>query len=349
MFIRKQPSDDRKFYLVKFVSPDGVVLLDGSHAYRLFSPTPDPEKIRGHVERLIASGRLIVARGDDHRRPTEVEVRTVGDTVEVRLTGGWGAHTIREKHTPRKIRMRPMTNLELSSMLASHISGWKIQEFLNLLEEATPPSSERCITEFDGKTVHPISMKTLLTELRLYSKGIRRVFKEHPRTIILLDRSLSMGNLWSRWREIKKVRVASFIAAAIQSIEPNTLVFSFASTVEPIEDLKGVETVEAETRLDVALREVIPHTPERLVVLTDGKPVYSESVPWRSMSEDCIRMLETLSNSGVRTLIAMLGTDEDMKEFYGRLRNVRNTTLMELPDDASTYQMILKLMTWTTS
>jgi len=51
----------------------------------------------------------------------------------------------------------------------------------------------------------------------------------------------------------------------------------------------------------------------------------------------------------VRTLIAMLGTDEDMRECYGRLSDVKNTTLLSLPDEVATYQMILKLMAWTTS
>ena len=349
MFLRRQPSDDRKFFLVKFLSPDGTVLLDGSPAHRLFSPTRDPDVVRRAVEQLVSSGRLLISRRGVPRKPENVEVRVVGETVEVTLTGGWEIPQPTETWRPRRHRMRPLTNLELSSMLASYIAGWKLQEFLSLLEEVTPPSSERCITEFDGKTVHPISSRTLLTELRLYSKGVKRAFREHPRTVVLVDRSLSMGNLWSRWREIKKIRVASFIAAAVQRMEPNTLVFSFASTVEPVEDVENIEAVEPETRLDVALREVIPHLPERLVVLTDGKPVYSENVPWRRMSVECVQMLETLSNSGVRTLIAMLGTDEDMREFYGRLSDVKNTTLISLPDDVATYQMILKLMAWTTS
>ena len=300
---------------------------------------------------MITSGRLTVKCKDDENKKTitSISIKRVGHIIRVELQTSQRLkakrihskpnHLISPKSVGVKtslmevkpnIKMFPMPLWRISLMIKEYIESQRFLDFLDLLESVKPLSEERGITEFDGKTVHPISIRTLLSEFRIYSRGLVNRRKRECRTLILLDRSLSMVNPWSPWDEIPKIKLGQFLARVIQMLQFNNHLFSFGKDVREEEDPYTVRAVDEETRLDLALKEADLYNPEHLIIITDGRPIYSKNVPLNQMSRECMHVLDTLSHSGVTILVILLGREPEMLNFYETLGGSSGVSLLDL-------------------
>ena len=341
MFRRRILSKDERYYLVEVECRDKnhnlyEVYLNGSRLSRAFLSEEDLRELESKIINLINSGKLMI----NHRRIetrgsiTSISIKRAGELLKVELQTDSKLKKPKEKIRPLPyeidIKMHPTLTWRISQKIKKLIEEDDPQEFINLLNSISPLVEERGITEFDGKTIHPISIKTILSRMEIYSKGLINKHKRESRTIILLDRSLSMANPWSPWDAIPKIRIGRFLVKVIQNLQYNNHLFSFGEYAREEADPLLVEAIDDETRLDLALKEVELYYPEKLVVITDGRPVYSADISFEKLSEECIYMLDSLSRSGVRILIIMLGRDPDLLKFYRMLEENDNVSLIHL-------------------
>ena len=356
MLRRRGSSEDRRLWLVKFECEgrDGVrrgLYLDGVYTSRSFMEAGDESHIRDALLDMISSGRLTL---DPEGRNSNLSLSSVerqGDIVKVRLraedadkeTRGLPLYGFGRS---RGLRMGPVTEWDIVGRVREYLEGNRFLEFLELVRSIAPVVEERAMTPFDGKTVHPISSRTILSELTVYSKGLVGHHKREARTVILLDRSVSMSNPWSIWEEYPKIDVAKFLVRALQALQFNNVLLSFGEDVREEPDLEAVEAVDGETRLDRALMEAALLEPERLVIITDGKPVYSESRDTERLCDTAINVLDAMSRSRINVLIVLLGYDYDMVRFYRRLEVNPTVTLLELAAQSDIVEMMEKLSRW---
>ncbi len=348
MLFRRSSSRDEKYYTVEFVCDEMInqvynIYLDGFPLSRAFLSETEVNNLETKLWNLISSGRLIIKhKSKDYEKKKEIHsisINKYGRNIKVKLSTKrmkvsfspfqYASKTVDSK-SGSAINMFPISLWRMTLKVKEYVESHRFQDFLDLVESTRPLSEERGITEFDGKSVHPISTRTILSEFKIYSKGIINRQKKDCRTLILLDRSLSMINPWSPWDNIPKIEIAQFIAKIIQYLQFNNHLFSFGEDVREEEDPYLISANDQETRLDLALKEAVIFNPEFLIVITDGRPVYSKGVPTERMSRECIHLLDALSRSGVNILIVMLGRDPDMLSFYEELNYNSNLFLLDL-------------------
>lgn len=359
MFFKKPPSKDENYYLVEFVCKDEEdnlynVFINGSPVSRIFIDEEKIHDIESEIKALIASGKLTVS----HYRMKNIDsvmlssTKRIGNLIRVELftdnkltvEGKTISKPLRNITPPKSIKMIPVSQREISREVRKYTKNQDFFDFAELLKSFNPMAEEKGITEFDGKTIHPISMKTIPSALRVYSKGFINRHKKESRTILLLDRSLSMANAWSTWEEISKIRIERFLARVIQTFQFNNHVFSFGKDLREEEDLFSIEATDEETRLELALKEVELHNPEKLIIITDARPVYSPKTSTEELCNECILMLDALSRSGVKILIILLGYDSEMFRFYQMLKENPDVSLIEISDEKRGFvKMLYKL------
>jgi len=354
MLRRRPTSEDRRLYLACFeIEGDARlgrgVYIDGAYTSRGFV-SEDEAELRQRLQGLIEEGRLTLDAGGT-LRPTIVSVERRGDVITVRLRGP-PVERPRRRLIPlglgrrRRHRMHPVLDYDIARRVREMLEKDRFYEFVELLESFTPLIEEREVTPFDGRTVHPVSTRTLLSEMTVYSKGLKPRHKREARTVTLLDRSVSMANAWALWEEYPKIKVGGFLAKGVDAVQFNNALYSFGADLRPEESLDAVEPEDGETRLDLALGEVALLEPERLVVITDGKPVYSQGLDTEGLCDSAVEMLDAMSRSGVRVLAVLLGYDYDMVRFYQRLERNPLVTLIELAAGSDIVEMMHKLADW---
>ena len=348
MLFRSASSRDERYLIVEVVCRDEggeayEAYLDGLPVSKTFLSEAEAVDIESKILDAIASGRLTVENRETRakRTVTSVSVRRIGRLIRVELhLDHFERHPIRRsKHvwgeTSQRCgtyapRMFPIPLWRMSQTVKEYVENGDLLDFLELLESVKPLSEERGITEFDGKTIHPISTRTIFSEFKIYSKGLVSRRRRDCRTLILLDRSLSMANPWSVWDEIPKMRIGQFLVKVIETVHFNNHIFSFGRDVREEDDPYRVKPVDGETRLDLALKEADLYSPERLIVITDGRPLYSTDVSVMEMSQECIYRLDSLARSGIKILIIMLGRDPEMLMFYEELSENPKVSLLDL-------------------
>jgi len=357
LFLRNVRSEDKRYYLVKFVCEDEQggrhsVYMRGLYTPRVFVRKEVKDNLKPLIEEALSKGWMTIDSPERGEEKVEVEsIRTEGRTIVVKLLAR-NVSRVEEEIPEFTGRVYPKTSIEsltvweMSEEILRYVRENKFYEFVELLQSFKPMVEERGITDFDGKTIHPLTMRTLLSELRIYSKGLLRTLKKESRTAILLDRSVSMANPWSLWEEESKMRIGGFLARVMQVLQCNNLLFSFGKDIKPEQDVEDVKPIDEETRLDKALEEVVSYDPERLIVLTDGRPVYSPNLETGELCKSCIEILDTMANSRGKILIVMLGRDWDMLKFYRMLEDKPMVTLVELSANEDVVEMMHKLSGW---
>jgi hypothetical protein len=155
-----------------------------------------------------------------------------------------------------------------------------------------------------------------------------------------------MANAWSLWEEYPKIRVGRFLTKVVDAVQFNSSLYSFGLDLRPEESADAINPEDKETRLELALKEATLLEPERLVVITDGKPVYSPGLDTEELCESAMEMLDAMSRSGVKILAALLGYDYDMVRFYQKLERNPSVTLVELAAGNDVLDMMHKLADW---
>ncbi|RJS85815.1 hypothetical protein CW702_00620 [Candidatus Bathyarchaeota archaeon] len=346
MLFRNVPSRDEKYYIVEFICGESggeaySIYFDGLPLYKAFLTEEETRFLRKKLWDMVISKRLVVMeRGTDRKkdiinftvtrmnRRIKVKIFVDKDGSETKPLAS-GFKSLRTS-TDTQLQIQPVSSWSMSLKIKEYVENREFREFIDLLETMKPLYEERGITEFDGKSIHPISTRTILSEFRIYSKGLLKKRRRDCRTLIFVDRSLSMSNPWSPWDELTKINIAQFLAKVIQQLHFNSHIFSFGENVLEEEDPYSISASDAETRLDLALKEADNYSPEFLVIITDGRPIYSRSVPMEKMSRECIYLLDVLSRSGVNILIAMLGRDPEMLTFYNELAYSPKVFLLDL-------------------
>jgi len=350
MFSRRPTSEDRRVHLARFELEDRGgrgVYIDGAYTSRGFVSEGEGE-LRRRIEGLIEDGRLTLD-AEGALKPTISSVERRGDVITVRLRG---PSVERRRLIPlglgrrREQRMHPVLDYDIAHRVREMLEKDRFYEFVELLESFVPLIEDREVTPFDGRTVHPVSTRTLLSEMTVYSKGLVPRHKREARTIILLDRSVSMANAWSLWEECEKIKVGRFLTKVVDAIQFNNALYSFGVDLRPEGSADAVEPGDEETRLDLALKEAALLEAERLVIITDGRPVYSPGLETEGPCDAAVEMLDAMSRSGVRVLIVLLGYDYDMVRFYQRLERNPSVTLIELAASSDVVEMMHKLADW---
>ena len=354
MFSRRPTSEDRRVYLARFDFEGDAhigrgIYIDGAYTSRGFV-SEDEESLRHRLEGLIEEGRLTLDAEGAHK-PTIASVERRGDVITVKLRGPPVERPRRRLlrfrlGRRRRQQMHPVLDYDIARRVRDMLEKDQFYDFVELLESFTPLIEEREVTPFDGRTVHPVSTRTLLSELTVYSKGLVPRHKREARTLTLLDRSVSMANAWSLWEEHPKIKVARFLANVVDAVQLNSALYSFGSGLRPEESIEAVEPEDEETRLDLALGEAALLEPERLVVITDGMPVYSSGLDTEELCDSAMGMLDAMGRSGVRVLAVLLGYDYDMVRFYQRLERNPSVTLIELAASSDVVEMMHKLADW---
>lgn len=349
MLFRRATSRDERYRIVEFICRDekGEIYetyVDGLPISRAFLSEDEAIDIETRISDMVSSGRLTVKRRGAQTRiaVTSVSITRAGRLIRVELHTG-RVHTKSASEVSKSVqaasslgggasalRMFPLPLWRMSLRVKKYVENESFLDFIELLESVKPLSEERGITEFDGKTVHPISTRTILSEFKMYSKGFVNRRKGDCRTLILLDRSLSMANPWSLWDEIPKMRLGQFLVRVVQTLQFNNHLFSFGRDVREEDDPYRVKAVDDETRLDLALKEADLYSPECLIIVTDGRPIYSTDTSLKEMSRECIYMLDSLAHSEVKVLIIMLGRDPEMLRFYEALGENPKVSLLDL-------------------
>ncbi|KON29655.1 hypothetical protein AC482_05930 [miscellaneous Crenarchaeota group-15 archaeon DG-45] len=352
--MRRPTSEDRRLYVASF-EVEGAgrlgrgVYIDGAYTSRSFV-SEDEAELRQRIEGLIEEGHLTLD-AEGAVRPALVSVERRGDAVAVRLRGPPSEEPRRRLIVPgpsegRRRRMHPVLDYDVAHRVREMLEKDRFYEFVELLESFTHLIEEREVTPFDGRTIHPVSTRTLLSEMTVYSKGLRPRHRREERTAILLDRSVSMANAWALWEEYPKIRVGRFLAKVIEALQTNNALYSFGADLRREGAPDAVEAEDGETRLDLALGEVALLEPERLVVITDGRPVYSEALDTEALCDSAVEMLDAMGRSRVLVLAVLLGYDYDMARFYQRLEMNPSVALIELAAGGDIVKMMHKLADW---
>ena len=215
----------------------------------------------------------------------------------------------------------------------------RFQDFVELLE-AYKPMIEDTLTGFDGRSIHPVTTRTLATEMKTYSRGHSPRRDMEARTVVLLDRGASMAEPWTLWEQYPKIMVARFLANAVAASHSNSVVYSFG---EPLRSKHSLNDLEP---LDEALRHMSLLEPERLMILTDSKPVHIDGVETDESCEKTVRLLDALGRSGVQTMILTLSQDREIEKIYGQLMHTPGTLVSPLRVGGDVVRMMQRLAEW---
>ncbi len=310
-------SDEYPVVVLAFrVRNRGSTWLDGSPAGRIYV---EKHEMNQQVRDMIDEGRLTLDP-EGERRPTLVSVRGSGGFYAAILEDPEADEKPAQSSPFEEARraqpsMQPVTSYDEERKAIQLIEENRYHDFVGLLE-AYKPETDEDPAGFNGRTINPMTTKTPATEEREHERHRQ---SRDARTVVLLDRGVSMADPWSLWEQYTKIKVARFLANAVAASHPNAAVYSFGESPRMERSPDDVEPQASETRLEGALRHVYLLEPERLVILTDCKPVCIDGVDTDESCEKAVASLDALGRSGVQTLILTLGRDEEMERLYGRL------------------------------
>jgi hypothetical protein len=341
-------SDEYPVVVLAFrVRNRGSTWLDGTPTGRIYVEKRDMEQ---QARELIEEGRLTLDP-EGRRKPVLVSVRGSGGFYAAILEDPEAAEEEAElgpleKTRPSQPSMQPVTSYDEERNVIRLMEENRFHDFVEVLEAYKPMIDEEDLTGFDGRSIHPVTTKTLVTEMKAYSKRHGSRGDSGTRTVVLLDRSVSMAEPWSLWEQYPKIMVARFLANAVAASHSNVAVYSFGETLRIEHSPDDAEPLDDETRLDAALRQVSLFEPERLVILTDGKPVYIDGVDTEEDCEEAVRLLDTFGRSGIQSMIFTLGQDREMETYYGRLIHTPGTLVSPLGTGGDVVRMLRRLAEW---
>jgi len=308
-------SDEYPVVVLAFrVRNRGSTWLDGSPVGRIYVEKRDMEQ---QVTALIEEGRLTLDP-EGARKPALVSVGGGGGFYAAILEDPEATET-EQSTPPARPSMHPVTSYDEERHVIQLIEENRYHEFVELLE-----AYRQVIREdpdgLDRNPIHPMNPWRHAEEMILHGGGASPKGRD-SRTMVLIDRGAGMAAPWSLWEQYPKIVVARFLANAVAVIHPNTAVYSFGQTLRMERSPDDVEPLDVETRLDAALRYVPLAKPERLVILTGGDGCENR--------ENTAGLLDSLSRSGVQTLISSLGKHGDGEWLTSRLAN--NPDIIFLP------------------
>jgi hypothetical protein len=340
-------SDDYPVVVLAFrVRNRGSTWLDGIPSGRIYIEKRDMEQ---QVRELIEEGKLTLDP-EGRRKPVLVAVRGSGGFYAAILEDPEAAEEeaelgLLEKTRPAQPCMQPVASYDEERNVIRLMEENRFYDFVELLE-AYKPMIDDDLTGFDGRSIHPMTTRTLVAEMKATGRGLGPRRDREARTLVLLDRSVSMAEPWSLWEQYPKIMVAKFLANAVAASHSNAAVYSFGETLRIEHSPDDAEPLDDETRLDAALRQVSLLEPERLVILTDGKPVHIDGVDTEEDCDEAVRLLDAFGRSGIQTMIFTLGQDREMEKFYGRLMHTPGTLVSPLGAGGDVVRMTRRLAEW---
>ncbi len=309
-------SDEYPIVVLAFrVRNRGSTWLDGNPVGRIYVEKRDMEQ---QVTALIEEGRLTLDP-EGARKPALVSVGGSGGFYAAILEDPEATET-EQSTPPARPSMQPVTSYDEERHVIQLMEENRYHEFVELLE-----AYRQVIREdpdgLDRTPIHPMNPWRHAEEMILHGGGASPKGRD-SRTMVLIDRGAGMAAPWSLWEQYPKIVVARFLANAVAVIHPNTAVYSFGQTLRMERSPDDVEPLDAETRLDAVLRHVPLAKPERLVILTGGDGCENR--------ENTAGLLDSLSRSGVQTLILSLGKHGDGKRLTSRLANTPGVIVFPL-------------------
>ncbi|MCW4050230.1 MAG: VWA domain-containing protein [Candidatus Bathyarchaeota archaeon] len=311
------PSDDVPIVSLVFrIKGRGVTYVDGKKTSHIFIEKHDLEQ---QVKEYIDEGRLTL----------DLEGKKRPDLIYFGGGGGFYAAILEDPEakiaTPAvdssqvtRPHMQPVTNYDEDRNALRIIREKRHYDFLELLG-----SYRQTVNDY---------------------KAAPRM--KNTRTALLLDSSESMVEPWSLWEQYQKITIAQFLAGVITLAQVNTSIHSVGAEIKHIHDASEVEPKGKETRLDQALGEVLLQEPERVVVITDGKPVSIIGEDTETENEKTVELLSSLARSNLDVLVVLLGDDPDMKRHYMQLEEEPGVQLIELSTGGDFTKMMHRLASW---
>lgn len=316
-------SDEHPVVVLAFrVRSRGSTWLDGSPVGRIYVEKRD---IKRQVWELIEAGRLTLDP-EGKKRPLLVSVRGSGGFYAAILENpevAYRRHTL-ETRLPQPY-MQPVTGYDEERYVIQLIEENRFYDFVELLK-AYKPAGEEDLAVFGGGT-------SLLTAVKLTAEAQEEAAGSkgrEARTLVLMDRGVSMAEPWSLWEQYPKIVVARFLANAVTASHPNMAVYSFGQTLRMEHSPNDVKPQDAETRLDEALTHVSLMKPERLVIITGGEGCENR--------ENAARLLDSLSRLGVQTLL--LSLDKHGERLTGRLADTPGVVVLPLTTGGDVVRMM---------
>jgi hypothetical protein len=311
-------SDEYPVVVLAFrVRNRGSTWLDGNPVGRIYVEKHEMEQ---QVKALIGEGRLTLDP-EGTRKPVFVSVGGSGGFYAAILEDPQAAEAEQSTPTPlARSSMQPVTSYDEERHVIQLIAGNRYHEFVELIEAYKPVIIEDP-DRLDGSPIQPVNPWRHAEEMILHGGGAIPKGR-YSRTMVLIDRGADMAEPWSLWEQYPKIVVARFLANAVAVSHPNTAVYSFGQTLKMERSPDDVEPLDAETRLDAALRHVPLAKPERLVILTGGDGCENR--------ENTAGLLDSLSRSGVQTLLLSLGKNGDREWLTSRLADIPGVTVLPL-------------------
>ena len=334
-------SDEYPVVVLAFrVRNRGSTWLDGTPTGRIYVEKHEMEQ---QVRELIEEGKLTLDP-EGRRKPVLLSVRGSGGFYAAILEDPAAVEEEAQTRPPGEMRpaqpsMQPVTSYDEERNVIRLMGENRFHDFVELLE-AYKPMIEEDLTGFDGRSIHPVTTRTLVTEMKAYSRGHSPRRDMEARTVVLLDRGASMAEPWSLWEQYPKIMVATFLANAVAASHSNSVVYSFGETLRREHSLDDLEP------LDEALRHVSLLEPERLMILTDSKPVHIDGAETDESCDETVRLLDALGRSGVKTMILTLSQDREIEKFYSRLMHTPGTLVSPLKVGGDVVRMMQKLAEW---
>jgi len=341
-------SDEYPVVVLAFrVRNRGSTWLDGAPTGRIYVEKHEMEQ---QVRDLIEEGRLTLDP-EGRRKPVLVSVGGSGGFYAAILEDPESAEEEAElgpleKMRPAQPSMQPVASYDEERNVIRLMKENRFYDFVELLEAYKPVINEEDPTGFDRRTVHPMTTRTLVAEMKVTGRGLRHRRDREAHTLVLLDRSVSMADPWSLWEKYSKIMVARFLANAVVASHSNAAVYSFGETLSREHCPDDAEPLDEITRLDAALRQVSLFEPERLVIITDCKPVYIDGVDTEEDCQNAVRLLDAFGRSGIQTMIFTLGQDREMEMFYSRLEHTPGTHVSPLGAAGDVVRMVRRLAEW---
>ncbi|MBN2333918.1 hypothetical protein JXL21_00050 [Candidatus Bathyarchaeota archaeon] len=332
-------SDDFPVVVIVFrVRGGGSVYLEGEPANRMYIEKRD---LQQQVRELIDEGKLALDP-EGRNAPALLSIEGGGGFYAA-LLKGQGHEEARERTSTQS--MQPVVVYDEERQAIRLMEENRYHEFNELIDGYRRPTEEPGFTGFDGRTVHPISARTLPNEMRVHSRG-RPGRDREKRTVVLLSRGATMADPWSLWEKHPKATAAKFLANALTAAHMNAAVYSYGRDARLVHSPDEVEPTDGENRLDAALREASLLNPERLILITDGKPV---TVGGRDAAEECESVMDALNALGMRgvhVLALLLGRDTEMERYYSRLECTPGALVLPLKAGGDIVNTMHGLAAW---
>lgn len=321
-------SDEYPVVVLSFrVRNRGSTWLDGNPVGRIYVEKHEMEQ---QVTALIEEGRLTLDP-EGTKKPALVSVAGSGGFYAAILEDPEAAEAEKSTPTPpARPSMHPVTSYDEERHAIQLIKGNRYHEFVELLESYRLVIREEP-DDLNRSPIHPVNPWRHAEERILHGGGATPKGRD-SRTMVLIDRGAGMAEPWSLWEQHPKIVVARFLANAVTAIHPNTAVYSFGQTLRMERSPDDVEPLDAETRLDAALRHVPLAKPERLVILTNGEAYENR--------ENTAGLLDSLSRSGVQTLYLSLGKNGDKEWLTSRLANNPDVIVSPLTNGGDVVRMM---------